>query len=279
MTNEPTHPTDPNAAPTPAAAPGTAGSPPPQPPRRGGLPRWAWFLIGGGALVMIVIIVVVALVVNAVMGAVSNTDRADAPTSAPSATATAPSTGTPSPSTPPTNAAGSAGVTGLDEYVELGAPFWSFPVLDDWEITVFDQQGVNQATNAELGCLFTTSQNRQSPYDLAATNDRSDTEASLEALTQQMLDAVDEAKVVGDTGSTEVAIGIAQGEQSLEFATGRVEYVNPQNDETYVNDIAARAMPQSEAYLYLVVSCPAAVVDAGQSPFETLVDSSAVVFE
>jgi hypothetical protein len=276
LTNEPTHPaesTDPtasNAAPVPASAPGGAGFPPP--PRRGGLPRWAWFLIGGGALLMIVIIVVVALVVNAVLGAVTSADRADQPTTAPTAAATSPGTGTPT----PTTAAG-AGVTSLDEHVELGAPFWSFPVVDGWEITVFDQKGLNQATNTELNCLFTTSQNRQAPYDLAATSDRSDTEASLDALIQEMVKVG--ATVVGDNSSTEVAVGVGQAGQSLEFATGRVEYVNPQDGGTYINDIAARAMPKSDAYLYLVVSCPAAVVDAGQSPFAELVDSSAVVFE
>lgn len=272
-------------APNPAG-PAGAGSPPPKPPRRGGLPGWAWALIGGGALLLIAIIVVIVIVVNSVLGAVSASGRADEPSAAPApvATETAPADETAAPSatptTKPTEAAGTAsGSVSLDEQADLGSPFWSFPILDGWEIGVFDQEGVNQATNAELGCLFTTSQNRQPPVDTTATDDRTDTEATLEFLTQQMVDSVAEAEVVGGFGSTEVAIGIGDSAGTLEFATSRVEYINPKDGGPYVNELAARVMPLSEAFLYVVVSCPASVVDAGNSPFEAMLDEVAVVFE
>jgi hypothetical protein len=138
---------------------------------------------------------------------------------------------------------------------------------------------VNQATNADLGYLFTTSQNRQPPVDAAATDDRTDTEATLEFLTQQMVDSVDTAEVVGGFGSTEVAVGLPGSTDTLQFATSRVEYINPNDGSPYVNDVAMRAMPLSEAYLYLVVSCPGTVVDAGDSPFEGMLDEVAVIFE
>jgi len=38
-------------------------------------------------------------------------------------------------------------------------------------------------------------------------------------------------------------------------------------------------MPQVEAFMYLVVSCPTALVEAGDSPFDELVAGSAVIFE
>lgn len=305
MTNAPIEPTEPVAAntgnpanteytgnpvyaPNPAGAgPAGAGSPPPKPPRRGGLPGWAWALIGGGALLLIAIIVVIVIVVNSVLGAVTASSRTDDSTAvpAPVATETAPADdsagASATPTTKPTEAAGSGAgtVTGLDVQADLGAPFWSFPILDGWEIGVFDQEGVNQATNAELGCLFTTSQNRQSPVNADATDDRTDTVETLEFLTQQMVNSVDEAEVVGELGSTEVAIGMRDSAEALEFATSRVEYINPDDGGPYVNEIAMRAMPLSEAYLYLVVSCPAEVVDAGNSPFEEMLGEAAVIFE
>jgi hypothetical protein len=291
-TDDPTEPTEPgvplppnsaHAVYTGAPGPAVAGSTPPQPPRRGGLPRWAWVLIGGAALVMIAIVVVIVIVVNTVLGAVSSTAEGDqpfaAPTSDPAETTLPTEAATTEPSVTPTDTAGSDTVTSLDVQADFGTPFWSFPIVDGWEVSVFDQEGVNQAENAELGCLFTTSQNRQAAIDSAATGDRSDTEDTIQTLTQLMLDSVDEAEVVGELGSIDVAVGMADSAEGLEFATSRVEYVNPQDGGRYVNDIAMRAMPLPEAYLYLVVSCPAAVIDSGDSPFEDLLGQSAVVFE
>jgi hypothetical protein len=271
-------------APNPAGAgPAGAGSPPPKPPRRGGLPGWAWALIGGGALLLIAFLVVIVIVINSVLGAVSASSRTDDSTAvpAPVATETAPADDSAAPTTKPTDVAGggSGTVTSLDVQADLGSPFWSFPILDGWEIGVFDQEGVNQATNAELGCLFTTSQNRQSPVNADATDDRTDTVETLEFLTEQMVNSVDEAEVVGELGSTEVAIGMRDSAEALEFATSRVEYINPDDGGPYVNEVAMRAMPLSEAYLYLVVSCPAEVVDAGDSPFEEMLGEAAVIFE
>lgn len=228
---------------------------------------------------MIAFMVVVAFVVNSLLGAVAAGDTGGQPVAAPTAGAT--ETAMPAESATPsaTDDAGSGTVTSLDESFDAGSPFWGFPILDGWNVTVMDQGGVNQAENPELGCLFTTSQNRQPAYDLDATDDRSDTEASIESLAQQMVDSVDDAAMVGDLGSADIAISTPGSSERLEFATAKVEYVNPDDGGSYTNELAARAMPLTESYLYFVVSCPASVTDAGQSPFEELRERLAIVVE
>jgi len=253
-------------------------------PRRRGLPKWAWALIAAGAVVLIGMIVLGAVLVNSVVSAVQNpaglpTPAATAPAST-DAASPAPSA-TPAPSTSPAPGGTDGALIGLDEYAELGAtpPIWGYPIIDGWEITIFDQAGVNQSLNAELGCQFTSSQNRQPAYDTAATSDRSDTEASTRAIEQQMLGSIDTAEVTGQPGSTDIGVNLADGADRLEFLTTRVDYVNPQVNESYTNEVAVRAMPQVEAFMYLVVSCPTALVEAGDSPFDELVAGSAVIFE
>ena len=301
---EPTAPVEPAAPTTPyePAAPavplppasvdaGTPGAPagppagPPAPPRRMGLPGWAWALIIGAAVVMIGVIVVVVIVVNSVLGAVSGNNPAAAPTAVPTsdAPASAPATEAASTATPtaqPTKAAqaGSGTAISLDEHVELGTPFWSFPIEDGWVMREPGQAGVQQADNAELGCLFTTNQLTMPPFDTEATSDRNDTESGLQSLEQQMLAAADPSDVVPGVDSVDIAVSVAGGSESIEFAASRVEYADAEG-VAYTNDFAARAMPEAEAFLFYNVSCPTAVIDSGDGPFEQLTERLAVVFE
>jgi hypothetical protein len=270
---------------------GTPGPPtgpptgPPAPPRKG-LPGWAWALIIGAAVVMIAVIVVVVIVVNTVLGAVAGDNSAAEPTAVPtsagteSAPATEAATPSATPTAKPTKAAdaGSGTAISLDEHIDLGTPFWSFPIEDGWVMRAPSEAGVQQADNAELGCLFTTNQLTMAPFDTAATGDRSDTESGLQSLEQQMLGAADKSEVIPGAGSVEIANFLAGGSETIEFAASRVEYVDA-DDVAYTNDFAARAMPKGEAFLFYNVSCPTAVIDAGNSPFEQLTEKLAVVFE
>jgi hypothetical protein len=273
------------AAATPAGPPTGGAAGPPAPPRRKGLPGWAWALIIGGAVVMIGVIVVVVIVVNSVLGAVRGSTPAADPVAVPtsSASESAPATdAAPSatPTTKPTKApgGGSGTLLGLDATADLGTPYWSFPIEDGWVMREPGEAGVQQADNAELGCLFTTNQLTMAPFDTAATSDRSDTESGLQSLEQQMLAAADESAVVAGAGSVEIAVSVAGGAERIEFAGSRVEYVD-QEGVAYTNDFAARAMPDAEAFLFYNVSCPSAVLDAGESPFDDLTERLAVVFE
>jgi len=197
------------------------------------------------------------------------------------------STATPAPSgtDPASPASGTdplAGITGtisLDDQVDLGGifPVWGYPFQDGWEVLTFDQNGINQSQNADLGCLFTSSQNKQAAGDLAATDDLTDTLATVDALEQQLLASGNEAKLVGELGSTDFGVTLPGAEQRIEFLTTRVDYLNPEQGVSYTNEIAARAMPAAESFMYIVVSCPTSLVDSGASPFEQLRSGLAVV--
>ncbi|MBX0300705.1 hypothetical protein K2F54_12040 [Cryobacterium sp. 1639] len=282
MTTEPTNPAEPaNPAETgaPAAAPDVAdavygGPTPPVAPSRRGLPRWAWFLIGGGALVMIAFVVVVAIVVNSVIGAVTANEGADQPVAAPTGepTETAPPTDGAEPSATPGAGVADGALLAVDDQADFGGafPIWGYPMQDGWEIVIFDQEGVNQSTNEELDCMFTSSQNKQPAQDLEATDDLSDTLATMEALEQGVLENGTGAELIGDLDSTDFALSTPDGQGRIEFVTSRIDFVDPNLQLNYTNQIAGRAMPQAESFMYVVVTCPTALVDAGDSPFEEL---------
>ena len=275
LTNELNEPNEPNE---PIAAVGSPQpQPQPQPPRRGGLPGWAWALIGGGALVMIAIMVTVVIVVSSVLGAIGHGQAEPVETPAPAASDSAPATEAPAAGSTLTE--GEAGIFSLDDQVDLGDtfPVWGYPFQDGWELVLFDQEGVNQSENAELGCLFTSSQNVQPAVDVTATDDLTDTLATVDVLEKRLLASGPEAKLVGELGSTDFGVNLAGAEERLEFLTTRVDYMNPEAGVSYTNEIAVRAMPLAEALMYVVLSCPTSLVDAGNSPFEELRAGLAVV--
>lgn len=253
---------------------------PPVPPKRRGLPGWAWAVIGGGALLLIGIIVVVVIVASTLLGAVSQAGRAGGQPADPTATATDDASATPeqtdAPASPEPTEAGAGiddgALIAVDDQADFGGtfPIWGYPMPDGWEITVFDEAGVNQSTNEELDCQFTSSQNKQSAQDLEATDDLSDTLTTIEALEQGVLENGTGAELNGDLGSTDFALSTPDGQGRLEFVTSRIDFMDPNLQMAYTNEIAGRAMPLSESFMYIVVTCPTALVDAGGSPFEDL---------
>jgi len=281
----------PNTEPAPPAppAPGAAGAPvatgiAPTPPRRG-LPGWAWALIAGCAVVMIAVIAVVALVVSTIVGTVAREDQGGGQQPAPVTDAASDAASTAEATAP----AGSTGgvpaadgvLIGLEDQADLGPtfPIWRYPMPSGWEITTFDQEGINTSENAELGCLFTSSQNKQPAVDPAATDDLTDTLATMEVLENRMLDGTQDAELIGDLDITEITLEFPEGEGSLEFVTSRIDYLDTQLNVPYTTEIAARAMPLAESLMYVVVTCPTALVDAGGSPFDDLREDLAVLVE
>jgi hypothetical protein len=269
----------------PVPQPQSVPQPQPQPsagqPRRG-LPGWAWALIIGGAVVVITVVVLVALAANAILGAVSRADdAASRPVPPPAATATAlapEATG----STEPPGAGDAAGaLISLNEQADLGSsvPIWRYPILADWEITTFDQGGINTSQNSALGCVFTSSQNQQPAQDVTATDDLTDSLATFEVLEDRKLLEFPGAELIGDLGTAEFAVAYPGGRASLEFITSRIDYLDQDLNVPYTSEIAARAMPLAESFLYIEVACPTALVDAGQSPFDELREGLEVLVE
>lgn len=276
--NVPGPPVPPPAeAPAPPAAP-APGDPAARPVRRG-LPGWAWAVIAGGVALFIVVIIVVVLAAGALLGAVGRAGQAGGQPAAPAVTAPPDASSTQESTTPtePTESPdGDQPAAGtripLDELADLGPsfPVWNYPILDGWEITTFDQNGLNTSQSDELGCVFTSSQNKQPAQDMAATNDMTDTLATFEVLETRALEGKPEAELVGELDTADFAVAYPGGEGSLEFITSRIDYLDPDRNVDYTLELAGRAMPLSESFMYIEVFCPTALVDAGQSPFEEL---------
>jgi hypothetical protein len=283
-----------NDAPAPAPAGGPAvpaAQPQPsvRPPRRG-LPGWAWALIVGGSVLFLVAVVLLVLAATAILGAVSRAEDAATAPQPPVATATA-STPDPADTLTPAEAPTAEAPTGadatpgtlitLDEQADLGSafPIWRYPIQDGWAITTFDQEGINISENAELGCVFTSSQNKQPAQDVTATDDMTDSLATFEVLETRKLNDHPGAELIGELDTAEFAVAYPGGQGSLEFITSRVDYLDQASKVPSTSQIAGRAMPLAESYMYIEVTCPTALVDAGLSPFDDLRDGLEVLFE
>ncbi|WP_103460539.1 hypothetical protein [Cryobacterium zongtaii] len=268
-----------------AGDPAVAGAPVSGAPekRRSALRPWLWLPVAGFAVLSITGAVVGGFLVGGSVVDGVNAGRAGVlavPTEA--ATDVAEPTDAPTPaSTSGADLAGQEGTVSLDDQVDLGGTFpaWGYPILDGWGVTVFDEQGINQSENSELGCQLTSSQNVQSAYDAGATDDLTDTLATVDALEQQLLSAGNDATLVGELGFTDFGINLPGAAERIEFLTTRIDYVDPEAGVSYTNEIAARAMPLSESFMYIVVRCPTSLVDAGGSPFEELRAGLAVIID
>jgi len=249
--------------------------------RRGGLRPWMWLPVAGFAVLSIAGAVGAGLLLGGSVVDQVNAGRAGVP-SVPTEAATDAA----EPTEAPTSSAESTEIVAgalisLDEHVDVGStfPIWGYPMQTGWEIITFDEAGINQSENAELGCLFTSSQNKQPALDLDATDDLSDTLATIDSLEQQQLDSGNQAALVGELGSTDFGINLPGADERIEFLTTRLDYMEPQAGVSYTNEIAVRAMPLADSAMYIVVTCPTSLVDAGNSPFEELRAGLAVVLE
>ncbi|MEC5183222.1 hypothetical protein RCH12_000669 [Cryobacterium sp. MP_3.1] len=247
--------------------------------RRSALRPWLWLPVAGFAVLSVTGAVVGGFLVGGSVVDGVNAGRAGV-LAVPTEVATDVAEPTPTSSAESTEIAAGALIP-LDEHVDVGStfPIWGYPMQTGWEILTFDQAGINQSENVELGCLFTSSQNKQPAYDLDATDDLSDTVATMATFEQQQLDAGNQATLVGDRSSTDFGINLPGADERIEFLTTRIDYLEPEMGVSYTNEIAVRAMPLAESAMYIVVTCPTALVDAGQSPFEELRAGLAVIVE
>lgn len=249
--------------------------------RRGGLRPWMWLPVAGFAVLSIAGAVGAGLLLGGSVVDQVNAGLAGVP-SVPTEAATdiAEPTEAPTSSAESTEIVAGALIT-LDEHVDIGStfPIWGYPIQTGWEITTFDQGGINQSKNAALDCMFTSSQNKQPANDLDATDDLSDTLATVDVLEKQILDTGTDAVLVGELGITDFGVNLPGAEERIEFLTTRVDYKNPESGVSYTDEIAVRAMPLAESSMYIVVSCPTALVESGASPFEELRAGLAVVVE
>ena len=252
----------------PVPRPGPPGSPgSPVLPSKG-LPGWAWALIVVGGVMLIGIIVTSVVVALQFLSrpeplALCDVPGADGCGPLPIPTESA----TTEPSTEPI-----LDFVSIDDLAEFDGtiPIWGLPILDGWEITIFDQGGINQMVNPSNGCQFTSSQNVQEPLTSNSYSDFLDTQLSLESIEEDLIATAQESELVSSLGSTEFALDIVGSGRTIEFLVSRVDYLNLDTSTRYAYEIAVRAMPEENSLMYLVLACPTDLVDSGNSPFEEI---------
>jgi len=266
--------------PTPPATPEPSLVPPPIPPKRG-LPRWVWVVIAAAALVLIAVVVVIAMSLTSSDSDSDTPESVATPTSVPPEASTPPSTAPSATTEPETDAptGSSTGNVSLDDAFVLGTSspaIWKVTYGDGWEITTLDQGGVTVQTNAALNCTFTTVQNRQVPVNLPLTNDREDTELTVQALQQSFLSQAPDAVITNTPG-----LAIPYGEfgiyeADVEFAGFRADYVRADNGELWSSMFVTRTMPQIEGMMYSVLNCNKDTIDADETLWRGLLDKTLV---
>lgn len=133
-------------------------------------------------------------------------------------------------------------------------PRWSFPMsVEGWEMSVIDQNGINQIQNAE-GCRFTSSQNRVQPDP-----DKSAREAS-----QDLAEEFDQG-LSGQAAESDFTHG--EGEIHLFMDAGTTDavsvsgtYANAQGEE-FKTTFLARVIPEQQSWVSLQYACPADAYD------------------
>lgn len=254
------------------------------PPTRRRPPMWAW---ASGGLVLLLAIVLVAVVVVRVNepGTGSAATDSSPPSAAPAASALPSSTprATSSPSSSAVAGTSSAGdengYISLDTFADFntGSPaLWAFPMPEDWEITLFDEDGQNQISNAELSCLYTTLQSRQPASDTSATGDLADSAETLASI-EASYEAQALATTITVLDNVDLSWGAVGSGTKMEFLSSRINYERADTGEAYSTIVVVRATPHIGGLLYATVNCPSATFGSATDPTQDLLDGSGII--
>ncbi|QAV70287.1 hypothetical protein ESZ53_07425 [Salinibacterium sp. UTAS2018] len=232
---------------------------------KSGLPGWAWALIIAGALFVIGIIVTVVIVAVVIVG-VANKEDCSLPGSC--------GQGLPPISAEePAEPASGDRIT-LDGNANFGEPpVWGVPLDADWEIKVFDEDGINSFGDPTTGCNIVTSQ-RQTAVSTPAGGDLAASQAAMqEELDALMLNGVSMQEL--DSGVVDIAVASESSGVSIEFLT-TAQYQESSEGTSRVSELLVRGMPASGSIMAALVLCETSVYEAGESPFNDLVSGLAV---
>ncbi|MDO5502134.1 MAG: hypothetical protein Q4G67_03060 [Actinomycetia bacterium] len=148
-------------------------------------------------------------------------------------------------------------------------PVWTVPFgVDGWEVTVLNQNGLNQFENA-AGCLFTSSQN-YAPGD----PDSTDAQTS-QALAEQIATALE---TQGESGESEfsrdtVPTGFPdQGPTEMV----RIDTTYVAGGEQYQSVVLARTFNERDSWVSLQYACPADAYD--EAEFSDLRDQVSLTY-
>ena len=132
-------------------------------------------------------------------------------------------------------------------------PRWGFPLdTEGWELSVWDQNGINQIKNSE-GCLFTSSQNRVQPDP-----DKSAREAS-EDLAKEFDAGLSGAVAESDFTHSDGEIHLITG-GTTEAIQVAGTYANAQGEE-FETTFLGRVFPDQQSWVSLQYACPSDAYD------------------
>ncbi|GAB3617228.1 hypothetical protein GCM10027416_17850 [Okibacterium endophyticum] len=215
------------------------------------MPGWAWWLIGGGVLILVAVIVVVALVI-------ANLGQTAAPLPTPSDSTSETPDATPSP-TP----AGFA----LDQHAEFDAdPRLVVSLPAEWD-QVTDDEDLQEWENTETGCfvdVYNQTDAAAGPADdpegdLPATE--AAVEDDLETLTEDDPSSTSES---GDVVGVESSAG-----DEVEMMLSRIDFVTDEGEDAFWL-MATRVFVAHDAYLSIGLSCLDSEVEDAEGMFEDL---------
>lgn len=146
----------------------------------------------------------------------------------------------------------------------------SAPLLDGAEVTIFDQDGVNEFALAS-GCTFRTYQGYLSMPDV--TDDESATQAIHDGLRSQV-EETDGAEVLAENLTGQVAYG-AVGGPDVELRG--LSYSYQDSGETWRMTIYVRGMPGADSRVDLGVACPVGLEAEGEADMAQVLEQTALV--
>lgn len=132
---------------------------------------------------------------------------------------------------------------------------WGFPGnAEGWEVTVFDQQGVNQIRHAETGCVVTYRQNQ------GAMEAKQSGLGPVDSVDVYLSQVQEEGEAVEQQDATPLSFprGVAGEGPALEFVTKAVSYTYT-DGVRYLMLLGAQHVGDTE--LFLAASCPEAEWD------------------
>jgi hypothetical protein len=243
-------------------------------PSKRSIPRVAWIVVAICVVLLAAAAIYSATRLSGDPAAPTGPAASAPPSTAPSDTAEADPSADPSPFSEE-----SSGSVSLDDAFVIGTSLpaiWQLPVVEGWEITTLDQEGVSVQTNETLGCTFTTVQNRQVPADADATSDRLETEATVESLHQGFLSQAPDAVITDTVGLAIPYGGLVSADDVVEFAGFRADYVRADNGEAWSSMFVARTMPRIEGMMYSVLNCATTTIDSDETIWRGMLDQTVV---
>lgn len=254
-----------------------------QPPKKKGMPTWAWWAIGVGAVVVVGAVIAVTAVINLILPytetagtgtdtGTSDTDTGGSDTGSTDGGDTGTDTGTDSGSTDGGDAGGSAGAA-ADYPLRAVVPVLDFafevPALEGWSISDQDEY-YTFAENGTNPCVFEAQTMDLYGADAAAADDTAATAADFPAYFEEIGVGTE---IVSQEFEEVASVAIDSPAGTIEFATYD-SIVTWSDGSEYLERWYFRSFVDTETTMYAYLSCPAA--DFTEAELDATIDALSI---